>query len=205
MIGAVQSLPVEGGPVGILLCAGFGRRFGGDKLLAPLADGTPVAVASARTLVAALGRAVAVLRPGQQALQSALAHTGIEVLVSAAAVDGMGAALAAAVQAHAQAPGWVVALGDMPCVAEATVRQVAAALAQDSALAAPFHQGSRGHPVGFGRQWGPELARLAGDEGARALLRQQADRLIPVAVDDPGCLLDVDTPQDLARLPRLGR
>jgi hypothetical protein len=117
----------------------------GDKLLAPLADGTPVAVASARTLVAALlGRAVAVLRPGQQALQSALAGTGIELLSSAAAVEGMGAALAAAVQAHAQAPGWVVALGDMPCVAEATVRRVASALAHDDALAAPFHQGRGG-------------------------------------------------------------
>lgn len=194
----------EPGPVGILLCAGFGRRFGGDKLLAPLADGTPVAVASARTLVAALGRAVAVLRPGQQALQSALADTGIELLTSAAAVEGMGAALAAAVQAHARAPGWVVALGDMPCVAEATVRQVASALAHDDALAAPFHQGRRGHPVGFGRHWGPQLASLGGDEGARALLRQQADRLIRIVVNDPGCLLDVDTPQDLIGLSRQG-
>ncbi|WP_022980339.1 NTP transferase domain-containing protein [Ideonella sp. B508-1] len=200
----MQRPGTEPGPLGILLCAGFGRGFGGDKLLAPLADGTPVAVASARTLVAALGplgRAVAVLRPGQQALRSALADTGIALLSSAAAVEGMGAALAAAVQAHAQAPGWVVALGDMPCVAKATVRQVAAALVHDDALVAPFHQGRRGHPVGFGRHWGPQLTSLGGDEGARALLRQQEGRLIHIAVDDPGCLLDVDTPQDLAGLP----
>lgn len=203
----MQNPGAQRGPVGILLCAGFGRRFGGDKLLAPLADGTPVAVASARTLVAALGplgRAVAVLRPGQQALQSALAGTGIALLSSAAAVEGMGAALAAAVQAHAQAPGWVVALGDMPCVAEATVRRVASALAHDDALAAPFHQGRRGHPVGFGRHWGPQLAHLGGDEGARALLRQQAGQITRIDVDDPGCLLDVDTPQDLADLPAPG-
>ena len=39
--------------VGLLLAAGHGRRFGGDKLLQPLADGTPVAVAAARALKAA--------------------------------------------------------------------------------------------------------------------------------------------------------
>ena len=33
------------GPTGILLAAGAARRFGGDKLLAPLQDGTPVGAA----------------------------------------------------------------------------------------------------------------------------------------------------------------
>ena len=31
---------------GILLAAGSGRRFGGDKLLYPLEDGTPIGVRS---------------------------------------------------------------------------------------------------------------------------------------------------------------
>lgn len=187
------------GPVGILLCAGFGRRFGGDKLLAPLADGTPVAVASARTLVAALGRAVAVLRPGQTGLAARLAETGIEVWFSPQAEQGMGASLAAAVRSQAQASAWVVALGDMPWVSEVTHQQVALALQRGASIVAPFHQGQRGHPVGFGAAWGADLAGLSGDEGARALLRQQADQLIRIAVDDPGCLQDVDTPQDLDR------
>jgi molybdenum cofactor cytidylyltransferase len=58
--------------------------------------------------------------------------------------------------------------------------------------------------VGFGRHWGPQLANLGGDEGARALLRQQAGLITRIDVDDPGCLLDVDTPQDLADLPAPG-
>ena len=37
-------------PTGILLAAGQGTRFGSNKLLQPLADGTPMAVASAVTL-----------------------------------------------------------------------------------------------------------------------------------------------------------
>lgn len=196
---------MRNGPVGILLCAGFGRRFGGDKLLAPLADGTPVAVASARTLLAALERAVAVLRPGQTGLAARLAETGIEVWVSPQAEQGMGASLAAAVQSQAQASGWVVALGDMPWVSEDTHRQVALALQRGASIVAPFHQGQRGHPVGFGAAWGADLAGLSGDEGARALLRQQAAQVTCIDVDDPGCLRDVDTPQDLLGQPPQGR
>ena len=46
----------------ILLAAGRSSRFGGNKLLHPLADGTPVALAAARNLVAALPGALAVVK-----------------------------------------------------------------------------------------------------------------------------------------------
>ena len=39
---------------GILLAAGRSSRFGADKLLQPMPDGTRVAVAAARALVTAL-------------------------------------------------------------------------------------------------------------------------------------------------------
>ena len=42
----------------------------------------------------------------------------------------------------------------------------------------------------------PELARLAGDAGARDLLGLHGVRLLPV--DDPGVLADVDLPDDLS-------
>ena len=40
--------------VGILLAAGSGSRFGGEKLLHPLADGVAIAAHAARNLLAAL-------------------------------------------------------------------------------------------------------------------------------------------------------
>jgi molybdenum cofactor cytidylyltransferase len=62
--------------VGILLAGGSGTRFrasgGGDKLLHPLPDGTPIAVAALRQLVAAVPRVVAVVRPGADSLAAAL-------------------------------------------------------------------------------------------------------------------------------------
>jgi len=186
--------------VGLLLAAGQGRRFGGDKLLQALADGTPVAVAAARALKAACADSIAVLRPEQDALALLLEAEGLRVVRCAAARAGMGHSLAAGVAASGDADGWVVALADMPRIRVATLRAVADAIAGAAPLAAPAYAGQRGHPVGFAARWRDALLALEGDEGARAILRQSASLLEIVETDDLGVLQDVDTPADLAAL-----
>ncbi|HTH41112.1 MAG TPA: NTP transferase domain-containing protein, partial [Rhodocyclaceae bacterium] len=96
--------------VGLLLAGGASSRFGSDKLSHPLADGTPIALASARHLQAACDRVIVVLRPGRDALAQQLAAEGCEIVTTAESLHGMGHSLAAGVRAAADAPGWVVAL-----------------------------------------------------------------------------------------------
>ncbi|MEO8485436.1 MAG: nucleotidyltransferase family protein [Betaproteobacteria bacterium] len=186
-------------PTGILLAAGASRRFGGDKLLVPLADGTPMAAASCRVLRASLGDVVAVVRTGDDALATLLAHEGARVVHCARAREGMGASLACGVEASADARGWIVGLADMPWIAPASIRAVADAIAAGASLAAPTCRGVRGHPVGFAATHRDALRALGGDEGARALLADAGPALRLIAVDDPGVLRDVDRPADLAR------
>jgi CTP:molybdopterin cytidylyltransferase MocA len=114
------------------------------------------------------------------------------------AVGGMGHSLAAAVRATAGAAGWVIALGDMPFLSPATLRAVAESVAAGQLIVAPAFGGERGHPVGFGAALGPELAALAGDEGARTVLTRHRDQLTLLSVSDAGVLRDVDQPTDLA-------
>lgn len=186
--------------VGLLLAAGQGRRFGGDKLLQALADGTPVAVAAARALKAACVDSIAVLRPEQDALASLLEAEGLRVVRCAAARSGMGHSLAAGVAASRDARGWLVALADMPCIRVATLQAVAELIGGGAALAAPSYAGRRGHPVGFAARWRGALLALEGDEGARAILEQSRFLLHVLETDDPGVLQDVDSPADLAAL-----
>jgi molybdenum cofactor cytidylyltransferase len=183
--------------VGILLAAGAGTRFGSDKLLHPLADGTPIAVASARHLAAALPGAVAVTRPGSRALEAALAAEGLRVTACPRAREGMGESLAHAVRATRDAEGWVVALADMPFVRPESIRAVAERIAGGAAIVAPRHRGQRGHPVGFAARYLVELEALSGDEGARAIVNRDAALVEFVECDDPGVLRDVDRPEDL--------
>ena len=209
--------------VGILLAGGEGRRFGGDKLLQPLPGPelgpelgpgpVPLALASARNLLAALPQVIAVVRPGATTLASLLREAGCRVVVCRHASEGMGSTLASAVRAslrghahershahgNADAPeGWLMALADMPWIELATLRQLAAALQQGAAIVAPSYHGERGHPVGFAWRFRRELSRLRGDEGARPVLRQHAGLLQLLPVSDSGVLRDVDTPADLA-------
>ena len=195
--------------VGILLAAGRGSRFGGDKLMAPLRApahgvpaGTPLGVAAARNLVAALADSIAVVRPGDGALAGLLGATGIRIVECPNADDGMGASLACGIQATADADGWVVALADMPWIDPATIVKVAGALGAGADLAAPALRGIRGHPVGFARRHCAALSTLAADEGARSIIEENAARLVRIDTDDAGVLADVDRPHDLLRSDR---
>lgn len=182
--------------VGVLLAAGAGKRFGGDKLLYRLPDGRPMAVAAATHLKPACGRVVAVVRPGHDELAALLVAAGCEIVMCPEAAGGMGHSLAAGVRATAAAGGWIVALADMPFIASASHQAVASALRAGASLAASQYQGRRGHPVGFSSVWYAQLATLTGDQGARAILERHRTELIVCPVDDPGVLRDVDRPTD---------
>lgn len=183
--------------VGVLLAAGSGSRFGGNKLLAPLPDGTPVGVRSARTLTGAVDRALAVVRPEDAVLARLLAEEGLEVRAFPGAAEGMGASLAFGVAAAPEADGWLVALADMPWVRVETARAVADLLRGGALVAAPVRGERRGHPVGFGNCLISELLGLRGDRGAREILARYADRVSILEVCEDGIFMDVDELGDL--------
>jgi molybdenum cofactor cytidylyltransferase len=185
---------------GVLLAAGRGSRFGGDKLRARLRDGTPIGVQAARNLASVLPQTVAVVRPDDRELAALLASVGVEVTECAQADRGMGASLAHAVRLHREAEGWLVALADMPLVRPATLRAIVQALQAGALIAAPRCRGRRGNPVGFAAPLGDRLAALDADIGAREILQAEADRIEWIDVDDPGVLTDIDTPAELEGL-----
>jgi molybdenum cofactor cytidylyltransferase len=187
---------------GLLLAAGYGSRFDPDglhnKLLARMPDGGVVAHEAAHRLLLVVTRVLAVVRPGSEALARMLNDAGCDVVFSNDAERGMGASLAAGIEASADSEGWIVALADMPRIAVATVEAVARTLDGGASIVVPFYQGQRGHPVGFGPEHRDALMGLDGDTGARALLASH--QIARLDVDDPGILRDVDTPADLRGL-----
>lgn len=190
----------------VLLAAGRGVRFGGDKLLAPL-NGEPIVVRALATALAAPARQVFVALADDPRVAMALTAaadrldaTDRLVLVPVPdAADGMGVSLRTAVAAlPADTAGVFVFLGDMPAIVAKTPAHLAAALTESDQIIVPIHAGQRGHPVLFGADWLAALKMLEGDEGARKLLAKAGPRLTAVEVDDPGILVDIDRPEDLA-------
>ncbi|MSP97223.1 MAG: nucleotidyltransferase family protein [Betaproteobacteria bacterium] len=183
----------------ILLAAGSGSRFGGDKLLHPLVDATPIGVQAARNLLAAVPDVVAVVRPGDFPLADLLEQEGCYVTVCPHAARGMGASLAHGVAARRGADGWVIALADMPLIKSATIAAIVHELAAGRSLVAPAYQGQRGHPVGLGKRFGAQLLALDGDAGARDIIAAHQSELVLVECDDPGMLQDIDRREDLEK------
>jgi len=183
---------------GILLAAGFGRRFGGNKLVRPLANGVPVVLRAATNLASAVDQVLVVVRPGDAAVAPVIENAGLGSVVRCARAElGMGHSIACGVQASYAAQGWVIALGDMPFLRETTVRQVADRLRGGALVAAPVRGSRRGHPVGFGSGLRRALSQLSGRSGARALIQEHIAAAELFEVDDPGIFADIDRAADL--------
>ena len=187
----------------LLLCGGLSKRFGADKLLA---GDPPLAVRAARHLLEGVGPVLAVIPPGKPELRRELEGAGCEILETERTSRGMGASLAAAVEATSNLGGWIVALGDMPSVTVDTIREVVWALEQGALLAAPVDaSGRRGHPVGFAAGLRSELLALDGDVGARSIVEAHAAEMMRIVTHDEGIFVDIDTPADLASAARSAR
>jgi molybdenum cofactor cytidylyltransferase len=178
--------------VGLLLAAGQSSRFGGNKLLHPLADGTPMVLASARRLHAVLADTIAVVTDVDGHVARLLAQEGVRFVCNAHAREGIGKSISRGIAASQDAGGWVIALGDMPFVPQFVVQAVAARLAYGADIVAPVCHGQRGHPVGFSSRHGEALMRLHADEGARGIIAAHRDTLELIEVEDRGVLLDID-------------
>lgn len=197
----------EHAAAGIILAAGRSIRFGRDKRRESI-NGRPMLLHAATLMASVVPDTLVVLGPDDQALASLLASEGIHSTICDQARSGMGHSLAHGVAQRPNATGWLIMPGDMPFMQRDTVRAVADAACEHD-MAAPLHAGRRGHPVWFSRRFGPALRALTGDEGARALVKAhgasasgdsnttQVGSLWLVDVQDPGCLIDVDTPGDL--------
>ncbi|MPQ84805.1 NTP transferase domain-containing protein [Pseudomonas sp. MAFF 730085] len=188
----------------IVLAAGQGSRFraeagaDADKLLADCVgrDGVtrPVIEQVLLNLPAQVVKRWVVTSPHRHEVIRLAQAYGCEVLLLQS--HGMGDSIAAAVAASGSSDGWLVVLGDMPFILPASIERV---LVNLEGINVPVHAGHYGHPVAFGRAFGPALMALTGDRGARPLFAQTT--VHEVRVEDPGVLWDVDVPHLLDFAP----
>lgn len=199
-----RSLAVPGEVAGIVMAAGQSKRFGAEnKLLQPV-DGRPmVRIVAETALAAGLSPVVVVTGHDADAVRGACHALPVTFAHNPAYADGMAGSLKAGVEALPEAAsGAVVLLGDMPRVGAGLVSVLLDRFkAQPEAAAVvPSVAGRRGNPVLLARRLFGQVTQLSGDAGARRLIDQHDEAVLAVETDEAGVLLDVDTPDALARL-----
>lgn len=191
-------VPPDSAPLVAVLAAGGATRFGGGKLDALLAGKRVGQYVLDAVEQAGLPRGLIVV--GANAPRFAMA-SGWQLLVNPRAAEGLGTSLASAAgQALAQGRTLLVVLADMPLVDPAHLARLASAKATAATL---WPNGKAGVPARFALGMLPQVAGLAGDTGAGALLSAAGAADLFGAPAD--MLLDVDRAKDLARAEDLLR
>jgi len=189
---------------GLLLASGASRRFGSNKLVAPL-EGRPVVQWSAQALVSAVDETWVVVPARSAEVRAALDELPLHWVENPVAHEGMASSIRAGIAAlPAEVEAVVITLGDQPLIDGDVIRRVVGAWRvapeRRGAVVTSYADG-RGHPVLFAAALFPALLVLEGDRGARELLASLGDAV--AVVDAPsGRPVDVDTPEALASLAR---
>lgn len=185
---------------GLLLAAGAGRRMGGPKALLRL-DGSTLLERGVAVLAAAGCEPVVVVLGA--AADDVRALVDADVVVARDWPEGVGASLRAGLAALESrvCAACVVTLVDQPLISVDAVRRLLDVTGH-SDVAVATYGGEPQHPVLLDRLVWSEVAALAvADVGARAWMRAHPTRVLPVACDGLGSPVDIDTPDDLDKVP----
>ena len=184
----------------ILLAAGQSRRMRGrDKLLETVGEGTMLEHAALMAVSSQADTVFVALPPQADARRARLAGLAVRPIKAPDYAEGMGGSLRNAM-AHigAEYSAVILALADMPEVTpahfNALIKTYDPAKAQEICRA-QCEDGTKGHPVLFGRRFFEALSDSAGDSGGKAVLRSSADFVVDVPTKGRGAALDLDTPE----------
>ena len=193
---------MKSGVCAILLAAGAGSRFGGDKLLAPY-NGRPLIEAVLANLSGApVDETVVVVGEDAERLREVCEPYAVRVVENPDWARGQSTSVRAGLAAcGADMRAAVVLLADQPQVGSGAVERLVESFERGAKVAVATYGGKPRNPVLFSREVWPALLReLFGDEGARSFLRGHPEVVEHVACDGVGDPADVDTREDLRRL-----
>ncbi len=198
----------------IVPAAGASRRMGRPKLLLPYGGGTVLGALVGALRAAGASPVVVVAAADDAEMRAWCAAAavdptgGLTVALNAAPERGMLSSILAGLAAlggasrlaGGQAP-LLVCPGDLPALRPETVVELLRRReAAGAGLAVPVHGGRRGHPLAVAPALISEIETLDPGRGLRQLLDLHPGDLLCVEVDDPGCIADLDTPEDYERL-----
>ena len=183
---------------GIVLAAGASSRMGQPKPLLEI-DGVSFLERAIKLLRAAGCRyVVAVVNDKDDWITRLADANGAAVILNEDAgseqIDSLRLGIANLPEGY---DGVVVLPVDFPRIQQETVNRLVAEFnSQRASVLNPAYNNEVGHPVIFSSDVAAELLQPNLPDGARTIIEQHATDARTIAVDDPGILIDVDTPAD---------
>jgi molybdenum cofactor cytidylyltransferase len=192
----------------VILAAGRAERMGEQKLFLPLGGKPVLQWVLERALASDLDEIVCVTRDfAPVRRQITLTDERLFWLLNYAADRGQSTSVIAGLWAVNQdCDGVMFMVGDQPLISKELINALIDKFDDDSALiVAPKFNGEPRNPVLFRRQLFPELLKLTGDRGGRALLEKHRRKTALIEWPEEHPFLDLDVPEDYERLKGLAQ
>jgi molybdenum cofactor cytidylyltransferase len=185
----------------VVLAAGRSTRMGTPKLLLTLSGRSVLRHVVDHARASQCQEIVVVVGEAADRLTEEVRSPGVRVVVNDRYREGMGTSLAVGVSAlPPECDAAVVLLGDQPCVtAEVIDTLIDAYRRAGKPIVASRYGEVTGAPTLIGAALFREARRLDGDSGGRSLIQRHPDLVQEVQVS-PSAAVDVDTPEEFARL-----
>ena len=198
--GARHTRPVAA----LVLGAGQSRRMGPVNKLLAMVDGAPMLARVVGEALESSACAVYVVTGYERThVEEVLAGRDVRLVHNPGFERGISTSIAAGLSSlPVDVEGALICLGDMPAVSAEVLDRIIAAFepGQGAEVCVPTYRGKRGNPVLWSRRFFAEICRIRGDAGARHLIGEHSEVVREVPIDDASILLDVDSPEALARV-----
>lgn len=190
---------MTGSVAAILLAAGKSRRMGSCKQLLPLGESTVIGRCLDALVTGGAGEIAVVVSEGGNGVAAAVRDYPVRIVVNPECEGDMASSVRAGRDAlTAEVSGVVVSLCDYPLVSAGTINRLIVGHGESpGSIIIPCYRERRGHPLLFPLGI---LNELVNDLILRDLVRRVPNRIRCLDVDDPGVLLDMDTPEDYRRI-----
>jgi molybdenum cofactor cytidylyltransferase len=191
----------------LVLAAGRSTRMGGPNKMLADANGQPLVVHAVKAALASQAvEVVVVLGHMADDVRAAIeksvpSQARLRFVTNPDYAEGLSTSVRTGIAALGSAiDAAVVQLGDMPGVGAPLLDRLMAAFSpvEGRSICVPTVGGKRGNPVLWARRFFPEMAKLAGDTGAKHLIGEHADLVCEVEMTGEAAVTDIDTPEALA-------
>lgn len=198
---------------GIIVAAGLSSRMGDFKPLLPYRDSTIIQSTIDTMKIAGIDIVVVVIGHNKVLIEETLKHSGVIIVYNPTyATSDMLSSVKVGleqiikmeeVREHINIPieSIFIMPGDMPAVSPITLIKLQNQMSHcDSKIIFPTVEGRKKHPPLIKVDLLQGIYHYEGDSGLRGALEQQEAVTSYLEVEDYGCTIDADTPEDYKRL-----
>jgi molybdenum cofactor cytidylyltransferase len=172
--------------------------MGSQKLLLPFGQRTIIETVVDNVLNSSVDHVMVVLGANQAEIRDVLGNRPVQFCMNKEHEKGMLSSVRSGIRAlPPDAVTALIYLGDQPGIPPSVTNSVIHAYSEELyGIVIPVHDQRRGHPLLVDMKYRKKIEQLNLEEGLRSLRHHFPEDVLEVEVEEPGILVDIDTPAD---------